>query len=109
MSTVTDSIEIRSSLAGLSCDLGDISETVTLTSNPGVLYGVSPMVIFSADIAEETARLARFGITQTVVDDIVTVTAANGTWVWRLQPAHWRPGDKPPDFVDNILLGRWPD
>lgn len=91
------------------CEYGEINRSMCGSDFYGELRGAGPLIIVGP-IEQEARNLGSFGVKVTSDANCLKIEARNGTWVWRLEPAHWR-GDTPPDdeWHSEVLLGRWPD
>jgi len=81
----------------------------------GIIEPIGPLVLVSPDDAHGWENMARgmagCGVDLSCDGHILKISAANGSWVWRLEPAHWVDPilGRPPGWGLNVMLGRWPD
>ena len=90
----------------LRCEFGDISLSNVWPDKPGVVEDVGPLILVTVPFEHDIANLARFGVELTVKDGISRMRASNGTWLHRLQPAHWRDAIVPAGWSERMMLGR---
>lgn len=104
------SVEIRYIDDQLVCDYGTIANTRVTNVMWGQALDVGPLILLDLTMINSTAP---YGVTVTVDDalEFVRLEARNGSWIWRLEPAHQWDGPWPPDGrnSDLLYLGRWPD
>lgn len=108
---MTESIEVWQEDDGeIVCKYGTLCRASMADATYGVLKDVGPLILLGADFEQERRNLASFGIKYRAENGYAYVDANNGSWVWRLEPMHWRDGIKPdPHLFDELFLGRWPD
>lgn len=106
-----DSIEVWEDVdtGWLRCVHGNISLSNVWPNDPGCLHGMGPLILVTLPFEYDTLSLAQLGIDFSVADGVARTVAKNGTWLHRLQPAHWRDGIVPDGWSAGIMLGRWPD
>lgn len=77
--------------------------------------GISPIILTAPKQAGGWDSIIHFfaqaGAAITVANGCLYLTTPDGSWVWRLEPAHWAdPANRPKQWArDGLLIGRWPD
>lgn len=104
------SVEIRWDGERLVCDYGTIADTRVTSTAWGQALDVGPLVLVDID---NICNMSTMGVTATVDDALqfVRLDALNGSWIWRLEPAHRWDGEWPWGAVqsERLYVGRWPD
>lgn len=91
----------------LRCVHGDISLSNVWPDDPGNVHDMGPLILVTVPFERDSINLSRCGISFTVTNGVARTEAKNGTWLHRLQPAHWRGGIVPAGWSPQIMLGRW--
>lgn len=108
MTTASESVEVwqDSDTGWLRCAHGTISLSNVWPDDPGMVHDMGALILVTVPFDSDTEQLAEFDIDFTVTEGVARTVARNGTWMHRLQPAHWRDGRVPRGWSPQIMLGR---